>query len=83
MFDIYIRNVKDLFYLKLLSPFFFYLKKYHVSPNHITITGFLMGLVACYNCYMGCFEYALGFWVLNRFIDGLDGKIKFFNNLYV
>ena len=46
-----------------------------ISANHITIGGFLLGLVSCYAVAQGLFAAALVFLLLNRLADGLDGAV--------
>jgi phosphatidylglycerophosphate synthase len=46
-----------------------------ISANHITISGFLLGLVSCYAVAHGLFAAALVFLLLNRLADGLDGAV--------
>jgi phosphatidylserine synthase len=75
MFDISLRNWKDLIFEKIFNRLFMILDKKKISPNAITIYGFFLGLIACYTCYLKLLNLALFFWLLNRFIDGLDGII--------
>jgi hypothetical protein len=80
MFDIYLRNAKDLLYTLVMSRLFLIFLKFKVSPNKITLLGFLIGLICSYYCYLGEQKKALILWLLNRFIDGFDGKLHIFIN---
>lgn len=73
MFDIYLRNLKDLFYDLILKPFFKIMVKMKITPNFITMVGFFIGLICAYYCHLANTWFAFLFWTLNRFIDGLDG----------
>ena len=48
-----------------------------VQSNHVTILGFVFGIVAMYQIVIGQFSIALLFFVLNRFCDGVDGAVGF------
>jgi phosphatidylglycerophosphate synthase len=74
MFDIFLRNFKDEILLKL-SYFFKILHKLNVTPNMITFSGFLIGLLSVYYCYKGFVITAFVYWNINRIIDATDGKI--------
>jgi hypothetical protein len=76
MFDVYLRFIKDKAYVKFISNLFLILRKYNITPNHITYIGFILGLVCTYFCYLKNIYFAFIFWALNRFIDGLDGNIN-------
>lgn len=41
----------------------------------VTITGLLVGLAAAVTAALGAFGPALGLWLLNRLLDGLDGEV--------
>ena len=47
----------------------------NVSPTAITLTAFVVGLVACVFTWQGQYGWGLGLWLLNRVLDGLDGSI--------
>ena len=46
-----------------------------VHPNTMTGIGFLVGMGACIAVLAGAWWIALGMWLLNRVIDGLDGSV--------
>ncbi len=46
-----------------------------VQPNTLTGTGFLIGVGACVAIVADRWWLALGMWLLNRLIDGLDGSV--------
>lgn len=43
------------------------------KPNHITIIGFICGIVMCISIYFEFYLTSIFFLILNRFCDGLDG----------
>lgn len=51
------------------------LKKKGVKPDQVTIAGFCIGLLAFGLLWMGRYQLALGFILLNRIMDGLDGAL--------
>jgi hypothetical protein len=75
MFDVYLREFKDKAYNLVLKNIFGVLTKYKVTPNQITFFSFIMGLIGIYFIYIENKSLAFLFWVLNRFLDGLDGNI--------
>ena len=46
-----------------------------VHPNGLTGLGFVVGMGACIAIVAGAWWVALGLWILNRVIDGLDGSL--------
>lgn len=50
-------------------------KRLNVSPTALTAAGLLTGLAAAVLAALGQPYWALGLWLLNRVIDGLDGEI--------
>ena len=72
MFDIFLRNFKDLL-IKPLVVKFKDLQHYSITPNHFTIASFLFGLISVY--YLWIQENSLSFiyFLVNRLFDGLDG----------
>ena len=46
-----------------------------VSPNVLTGIGFGVGVASCVAIVAGNWWLALGLWLMNRFIDGLDGSV--------
>ena len=69
MFDIYIRNVKDM----VVDPIVQLLKSQTFSPNYITIASGIVGMISIF-CSMQDWRYlacVIGF--TGRLLDGLDG----------
>lgn len=46
-----------------------------ISPNQITILGFILALVACYFVSQKSFLFGITLWWISRFFDGLDGLL--------
>jgi len=46
-----------------------------VHPLAITLSGFAMGLASGVAAAYGAYGWGLGLWLLNRFMDGLDGTL--------
>jgi len=46
-----------------------------VPPIFISISALVIGLLAALAAFKGQYLWALAFWILNRFLDGLDGLI--------
>ena len=46
-----------------------------VSPTALTAAGLLAGLGACVSVALASWWVALGLWLLNRLLDGLDGPL--------
>jgi len=69
MFDHTLRVYKD----DLLRPFAMQLKR--VSPNTITVLAMAVGLAAASAAAFQWYGAALGLWLLNRLLDGLDGMV--------
>jgi Phosphatidylglycerophosphate synthase len=69
MLDLYLRKIKEraMRLVAGLVPSF-------LTPNHLTLLGFLLGLVCCYYLYIGNYAYGLIYWAINRLLDGIDGK---------
>ena len=44
-----------------------------LSPNHVSLIGFLFGILMCFCITFKLFSFALFFLILNRICDGLDG----------
>ncbi|MGF1737705.1 CDP-alcohol phosphatidyltransferase family protein [Photobacterium satsumensis] len=49
--------------------------KLGITANQVTITGFVIGLFALPALALEAYSWALGFIVINRIFDGLDGAI--------
>ena len=72
MFDIYLRNLKDLI-IDPMAKLFSSLKDQGVSPNTFTIMSGIFGLYAVYNSAIDKPNKALVYFILNRIFDGIDG----------
>lgn len=70
MFDDYLRALKD----RLMAPLARALGRV-VHPDVVTLAAFAMGLGAAFLAAAGRFGWALGLWLVNRTLDGLDGSI--------
>ncbi len=46
-----------------------------VPPLALTIGGWIVGVAACVAAATGAWNTALGLWILNRVLDGLDGPV--------
>lgn len=46
-----------------------------MSPAAVTGVGFAVGIAACVAAALGAWWWALGLWLANRAIDGLDGPL--------
>lgn len=51
-----------------------------ISPNQVTVLGFILALVACYFVSQKSFFWGIGLWLLSRLFDGLDGLLARENN---
>lgn len=69
MFDNYLRGVKDRIGEPLAA------RADHISPNTITLAAFAVGLLAAIFAARSLYLWALGLWLLNRLLDGLDGLV--------
>ena len=69
MFDNSLRGVKD----RIGEPLAARLDR--ISPNAITLVAFVIGLLAALFAARGLYLWALGLWLLNRLLDGLDGLV--------
>ena len=72
MFDIYLRNLKDLI-VNPVAKLFKGLKALGVTPNSFTLLSGVFGLMGVWNSYQGIQWKACMYFVLNRFFDGIDG----------
>jgi phosphatidylglycerophosphate synthase len=73
MFDPELRIVKH----KLLSPL---AQNLNVSATYLTGLGFAVGLLSVMFAWQGRYGLALIAWLLNRFLDGLDGEVSRLKN---
>lgn len=63
-------------YIKpLLRPIVVELAKRAITPNHVTLAGFIVGLMAVPLIILNWWLGALGFIILNRVCDGIDGEL--------
>ena len=69
MLDHTLRVYKD----DLLRPLVSHLG--HISPNAITVLALVVGLAAASAAALQWYWVALGLWLLNRVLDGLDGMV--------
>ena len=69
MVDRYLRTPKDI----VLNSAAKHLSNIH--PTSITLFAFGFGLIAVLNIAIGNYGWGLFFWLLNRFLDGLDGNV--------
>lgn len=70
MFDHYLRALKD----RLLTPVVHAIGP-GVHPNAISLLALLSGLACAGAAGAGLYPLALLLWLLNRFLDGLDGAV--------
>ncbi|KAL4426892.1 hypothetical protein ABPG74_008816 [Tetrahymena malaccensis] len=75
MFDIQIREIKEKVYQHLIQ-----LIPLQVTPNQVTLASFVFGIFSAIFCYYGKYTLGLYFWLMNRFLDGLDGTLARFRN---
>jgi phosphatidylglycerophosphate synthase len=74
MFDTPLRRFKD----RVGTPLAKHLGG--VLPIHLSVLALIVGLLASYAAYENQYLPALGLWVLNRALDGLDGLIARLHN---
>lgn len=68
-------------YIKpILRPFVSWLDKHNVTPNQITVIGFIIGLLAMPFIIMGAWSGAFICICLNRVCDGIDGELARYQN---
>ncbi|MBA2291126.1 MAG: CDP-alcohol phosphatidyltransferase family protein [Gemmatimonadales bacterium] len=70
MLDHWLRGWKD----RLLAPFARRVGR-HVGPGAVSMAGLLVGLGAALALSRGATGTALVMWLMNRFLDGLDGSM--------
>ncbi|HIB67955.1 MAG TPA: CDP-alcohol phosphatidyltransferase family protein [Phycisphaerales bacterium] len=68
MYDHLLRRAKRRVYQPLAT-------RTPISPNMITGLGFMAGLLAALLAALGLFKAGLACWLVNRFLDGLDGEV--------
>lgn len=59
----------------LLRPIVVELDKRGITPNHVTLAGFIVGLIAVPLIILNWWLGALGVIILNRVCDGIDGEL--------
>ena len=59
----------------LLRPIVVGLDKRGITPNHVTLAGFTVGLIAVPLIILNWWLGALGFIIFNRVCDGIDGEL--------
>ena len=69
MFDQGLRKTKD----RVLEPAVTILSRVH--PTLLTVLGLVVGLACAGFAALGQLNWALGLWVVNRILDGLDGLV--------
>lgn len=74
MFDSYLRALKD----RLGAPIA--QRLVNVGPNAISLLGLVAGINTALFAFFGYFGVALAFWLVNRFLDGLDGLVARLHN---
>ncbi|TKA45694.1 hypothetical protein B0A49_12984 [Cryomyces minteri] len=71
MYDNYLRRVKD----HVTNPICTCVPSW-TTPNHITLFAFLSGLISLATAiWLPRTTFPLALWLLNRFLDGLDGAL--------
>ena len=70
MFDIALRRQKD----NVIDPIACRVPAW-ITPLRVTYAAFVCGLASCFAACNAAFGLALGLWLLNRFLDCLDGAV--------
>ena len=71
MFDIALRQWKD----SVADPVARRIPQ-RITPTHITAIAFIAGILACFTSMTPSFSrLAIGFWMINRFLDCVDGSL--------
>ena len=63
-----------------VRPLIKWLDNHNISPDQLTLGGFVVGLLAIPLIVVGWYHGALGIILLNRLIDGLDGELARFQS---
>lgn len=66
-------NIFDLIIKKTFNNIYPLFKKLNIIPNHLTLIGFVCGLLGAYNLYKNNITYFSIFWLLAVLFDTLDG----------
>lgn len=69
MFDLLLRDLKDLIFNQFLFPF------EHVHPNTLTLFATLFGILSSYSAFCQYYWSGIILWNMNRIFDGLDGAV--------
>ena len=72
MFDIYLRNLKDMI-VEPITKMFKGLQRHGITPNTFTYLSGMFGLIGVANSYKGNVQKAFFYYILNRVFDGVDG----------
>jgi phosphatidylglycerophosphate synthase len=75
VFDSSLRTTIDPYLNKLADQ----LGKIGVKPNHISVYGFVVGIVGCIAIGMASYMFGLFLILLNRLCDGVDGAVARYN----
>lgn len=66
-------NIFDLIIKKTFDNIYPLFKKLNITPNHLTLIGFICGLLGAYYLYKNNLTYFSIFWLLAVLFDTLDG----------
>ncbi len=69
MFDTSLRNAKD----RVAAPLARQMT--NISPALVTLIALIFGLISAFFAAQGLYLWGLGFWMINRALDGLDGLL--------
>lgn len=69
MFDTSLRQLKD----RIGEPIA--IKLTGLSPNTVSLVAFAVGIFTAWLAFRGLYPWALTFWLVSRFLDGLDGLL--------
>ncbi len=62
-------------FASIVWPFLNYLRQTGVTPNHITVCGFIFSVTACYSYYMGDYIITFVLMTIGRGCDIVDGAL--------
>ncbi len=74
MIDRVLRSPKERLLIPAAVPF------RTVSPVKVTLAALVVGIGAAIAAGLGAYGWALALWLLNRFLDGLDGEVARLEN---
>jgi phosphatidylglycerophosphate synthase len=69
MFDTSLRRFKDHIGEPIAT------KLSGISPNSVSLAAFALGMLTAWLAFRGWYAWALTFWLISRFLDGLDGLL--------